>query len=68
MMFWKIALSKTGYTSEAGRCLVMQATVANRPLVMVLLDGSGKFTPIGDANRIRRWLEARSARSGIASK
>ena len=65
---WKIALSKTGYTSEAGRCLVMQATVANRPLVMVLLDGSGKFTPIGDANRIRRWLEARSARSGIASK
>lgn len=65
---WKIALSKTGYTSEAGRCLVMQATVANRPLVFVLLDGSGKFTPIGDANRIRRWVEARRASSGIASK
>ena len=65
---WKIALSKTGYTSEAGRCLVMQATVANRPLVFVLLDGSGKFTPIGDANRIRRWVEARRANGGIASK
>lgn len=65
---WKIALSKTGYTSEAGRCLVMQANVANRPLVFVLLDGSGKLTPIGDANRIRRWLEARRIGGGIASK
>jgi|LNFM01.1.fsa_nt_gb D-alanyl-D-alanine endopeptidase (penicillin-binding protein 7) len=55
---WRIALSKTGYTSEAGRCLVMQATVGGRPLVFVLLNSWGKLTPIGDANRIRRWMEA----------
>ena len=65
---WQIEVSKTGYTAEAGRCLVMQARVANRPMVLVMLDGSGKFTPIGDANRIRRWLEARHASGAVASK
>jgi len=54
---WDIELSKTGYTSEAGRCLVMKTRVANRPLVMVLLNSQGKLTPLGDANRIKRWLE-----------
>ena len=54
---WDIQLSKTGYTSEAGRCLVMKTRVGNRPLVMVLLNSQGKLTPMGDANRIKRWLE-----------
>jgi len=54
---WEIGLSKTGYISEAGRCLVMQSRIANRSLIIVLLDSWGKLTRIGDANRIRRWLE-----------
>lgn len=54
---WEIGLSKTGYISEAGRCLVMQSRIAGRPLIIVLLDSWGKLTRIGDANRIRRWLE-----------
>ena len=54
---WQIGLSKTGYTAEAGRCLVMEARLGGRPLVLVLLNSWGKLTPIGDANRIRRWVE-----------
>jgi D-alanyl-D-alanine endopeptidase (penicillin-binding protein 7) len=54
---WKIGLSKTGYISEAGKCLVMQAMIANQPIVIVLLDSWGRLTRIGDANRIRKWLE-----------
>ncbi len=59
---WEIGLSKTGYISEAGRCLVMQARIAARPVVIVLLDSWGKYTRIGDANRIRKWLESTLAR------
>ncbi|MEO1767862.1 D-alanyl-D-alanine endopeptidase [Thiobacter aerophilum] len=55
---WEIGLSKTGYIAEAGHCLVMQAQIANQPLIIVLLDGDGKFTRITDANRIKRWLES----------
>jgi D-alanyl-D-alanine endopeptidase (penicillin-binding protein 7) len=55
---WDIGLSKTGYLNEAGRCLVMQARVAGRPLIFVLLNGQGRLTPMGDANRIRAWLES----------
>lgn len=54
---WDIGLSKTGYISEAGRCLVMQSRIADRSLIIVLLDSWGRLTRIGDANRIRRWLE-----------
>lgn len=54
---WEIGLSKTGYISEAGRCLVMQATIAGEPLIMVLLDSVGKLTRIGDAKRIKKWME-----------
>jgi D-alanyl-D-alanine endopeptidase (penicillin-binding protein 7) len=54
---WTIGLSKTGYIQEAGKCLVMQAWVAGRPTVMVLLDSNGKLTRIADANRIKKWLE-----------
>ena len=53
---WDIGLQKTGYISEAGRCLVMQAELAGRKLIMVLLDSAGKYSRIGDAERIRKWL------------
>jgi len=56
---WNIGLSKTGYIEEAGRCLVMQAMLANRPVLVILLDSWGKYTRLGDANRIKQWLEAR---------
>ena len=54
---WDIGLSKTGFINEAGRCLVMQATLAGRAVVIVLLDSWGKYTRIADAARIRKWLE-----------
>jgi len=54
---WTIQLSKTGYLNEAGRCLTMQAKIANEPLVIVLLNSFGKLTPFGDSNRIRKWIE-----------
>lgn len=54
---WEIGLQKTGFTNEAGRCLVMQAAVQGRPVVMVFLDSFGKLTRFADANRVRHWLE-----------
>ncbi len=54
---WEIGLSKTGYIEEAGRCLVMQAKVAERPMLIVLLDSNGKYTRLGDAQRIKQWME-----------
>jgi D-alanyl-D-alanine endopeptidase (penicillin-binding protein 7) len=64
---WEIGLSKTGYISEAGRCLVMQARIAAKPVIIVLLDSWGKFTRIADANRIKRWVESVHATSGSGS-
>ncbi len=55
---WDIGLQKTGYISEAGRCLVMQARIAGRKLIMVFLDSSGKFSRLGDAERVKRWVES----------
>jgi D-alanyl-D-alanine endopeptidase (penicillin-binding protein 7) len=55
---WQIGLQKTGYISEAGRCLVMQAKLAGRKLIMVFLDSAGKYSRLGDAERVRHWLEA----------
>lgn len=54
---WEIGLQKTGYISEAGRCLVMQAKVAGRELIMVFLDSAGKLTRLADAERVRHWME-----------
>jgi D-alanyl-D-alanine endopeptidase (penicillin-binding protein 7) len=59
---WQIGLSKTGYINEAGKCLVMQAMIANQPIVIVLLDSWGRLTRVGDANRIRKWLEKNPAK------
>ena len=55
---WEIGLQKTGYISEAGRCLVMQARIAAKPVIIVLLDSWGKLTRVADANRIKRWVES----------
>jgi len=54
---WDIGLSKTGFINEAGKCLVMQAWLNKKPTIIVLLDSLGKLTRIGDANRIKRWVE-----------
>jgi D-alanyl-D-alanine endopeptidase (penicillin-binding protein 7) len=59
---WHIDLSKTGYISEAGRCLVMQARIGAKSVIIVLLDSWGKYTRIGDANRIKRWVESAHTR------
>jgi D-alanyl-D-alanine endopeptidase (penicillin-binding protein 7) len=58
---WDIGLQKTGYISEAGQCLVMQAKIAGRKLIMVFLDSAGKLSRLGDAERVRRWVEANPA-------
>ena len=55
---WDIGVQKTGYITEAGQCLVMQAKIAGRKLIMVFLDSAGKFSRIADAERVRRWVEA----------
>jgi serine-type D-Ala-D-Ala endopeptidase (penicillin-binding protein 7) len=59
---WDIGLSKTGYLDAAGRCLVMQANIGTTPVIIVLLHSWGKFTRIGDANRIKSWIESNSSR------
>jgi len=58
---WEIGLSKTGYISEAGRCLVMRVRLASREVIVVLLDSWGKLSRVGDANRIKKWLESSAA-------
>ncbi|MDP2431085.1 MAG: serine hydrolase [Pseudomonadota bacterium] len=54
---WDIGVSKTGYINEAGHCLVMQTSIAEQKVIIVLLDSLGKWSRIGDAQRIRKWLE-----------
>jgi D-alanyl-D-alanine endopeptidase (penicillin-binding protein 7) len=58
---WDILLSKTGFLNEAGRCLIMIATVGGRAVTMVLLDSFGTRSPVGDATRVKRWLETGSS-------
>ncbi|MFC0402836.1 D-alanyl-D-alanine endopeptidase [Paraburkholderia rhizosphaerae] len=54
---WDIGLQKTGFINEAGECLVMQATIDNRPMIMVLLDSAGKYSRFADATRLRTWID-----------
>jgi serine-type D-Ala-D-Ala endopeptidase (penicillin-binding protein 7) len=65
---WDIQLQKTGYIREAGRCVVMLATVASRPMVIVLLDSIGKYTRLGDAQRVKHWLETGESMPLVAAK
>lgn len=62
---WDIGLQKTGYISEAGRCLVMQAEVSGRKIIMVFLDSVGKYSRQGDAERVRHWVESLSSGNGM---
>jgi serine-type D-Ala-D-Ala endopeptidase (penicillin-binding protein 7) len=63
---WNIVVQKTGYISEAGRCLVMQTVIENRTVVIVLLNSFGKRTRVADARRVRRWVEATLLMHGAA--
>lgn len=63
---WDIGVSKTGFINEAGRCLVMEAKINSRPVIIVLLNSWGKSTRIGDANRIKKWMESANTRTRIA--
>jgi D-alanyl-D-alanine endopeptidase (penicillin-binding protein 7) len=66
---WEISVSKTGYITEAGRCLVMQAWINRQPVVIVLMDSVGRYTRTADAQRVRKWLDSRAAeRLAAASK
>lgn len=60
---WDIGVSKTGFINEAGRCLVMEAKINSRPVIIVLLNSIGKSTRIGDANRIKKWIESANTRA-----
>jgi D-alanyl-D-alanine endopeptidase (penicillin-binding protein 7) len=64
---WEIGIQKTGYISEAGQCLVMQAKVAGRKVIMVFLDSAGKLSRIADAERVKRWVESIPPSSGRVS-
>ena len=63
---WNVSLTKTGYLSEAGRCLVMVAEMDGKNVAVALLNSFGKRSPLGDAGRIRRWLET-GTESSVAS-
>ena len=65
---WEIGLQKTGYISEAGQCLVMQTKIAGRKLIMVFLDSAGKFSRLGDAERVRRWVESKTPVMPVLAK
>jgi serine-type D-Ala-D-Ala endopeptidase (penicillin-binding protein 7) len=64
---WEIGLQKTGYIVEAGRCLVMQARMAGRKLIMVFLDSSGKYSRQADAERVRRWIEISTQKGAVSA-
>jgi D-alanyl-D-alanine endopeptidase (penicillin-binding protein 7) len=64
---WDIGLQKTGFINEAGECLVMQATIHGRPMIMVLLDSSGKYSRFADATRLRTWLDNGGGEARITS-
>ncbi len=63
---WDVKFSKTGYITEAGRCLIMVSNIAGRDVAMVFLDSFGKRSPIGDAGRVKRWLT--TGHSGTVAK
>lgn len=65
---WDIGLQKTGYISEAGQCLVMQTKIAGRKLIMVFLDSAGKLSRLGDAERVRRWVESKPQALPVVAK
>ena len=65
---WDIGLQKTGFINEAGQCLVMQAKIAGRKLIMVFLDSAGKLSRVADAERVRRWVESSQAAAPVLAR
>ena len=65
---WNIIVQKTGYIAEAGKCLVMEAVIEGRNVVIVLLDSLGKYTRVADAKRVKSWMEAVSARRVVSMR
>ena len=65
---WRIGLSKTGFIDESGQCLVMQAQLNQRPVVIILLDSTGRGSRFGDADRIRQWMEGADPVVRVANK
>ncbi|MDC0626903.1 peptidase S11, partial [Methylophilaceae bacterium] len=64
---WNIDISKTGYIREAGKCLIMQTTVMDKPIIMVFLKSYGKYTRTADAKRVKKWLESVHVQANLAS-
>lgn len=64
---WDIGLQKTGYITEAGQCLVMQTKISGRKLIMVFLDSAGKLSRLGDAERVRRWVESAQSKVNVSA-
>jgi D-alanyl-D-alanine endopeptidase (penicillin-binding protein 7) len=64
---WDIDISKTGYIREAGKCLIMQTKVMDKPIIMVFLKSYGKYTRTADAKRVRKWLESVHVQANLAS-
>ena len=64
---WDIGLQKTGFINESGQCLVMQANIATKSFVIVLLDAVGKYSRIADANRVRKWIETHVLATRLAA-
>jgi D-alanyl-D-alanine endopeptidase (penicillin-binding protein 7) len=62
---WQVKLQKTGYTAEAGRCLVMQTVIDGRNVVIVLLNSWGRYTRTADAKRIRTWIETQNGYASL---
>jgi len=64
---WEVAVQKTGYLTEAGKCLALQARILGRDVVIVLLNSFGKYTRVADARRIRQWMERRATAAPIST-
>ena len=64
---WDILVQKTGFTNDAGECLVMEAMIDERPVIMVFLNSFGKLTRTADARRIRKWMEAQGAPTVVSA-
>jgi D-alanyl-D-alanine endopeptidase (penicillin-binding protein 7) len=62
---WDIKVSKTGYINEAGQCLVMLARINNRDMAIILLNADGKGTRVGDAVKIKQWVQQTQALAGL---
>ena len=63
---WDIGLSKTGFTRDAGRCLVMQATISNEPVIMIFLNSYGTLTRFADAQRVKKWIKKESIMNKVS--